>query len=411
MNALSNMGLLSRFVGMITDSRSFLSYSRHDYFRRLLCNLLGHDVRRGLVPDDRALLRPARAQRLLRERARLLRVPPRLGGCGGCVMASRREFLSGSPASAALPRAASAAGRSAAAAGQAVQSPRRLRRHPLGRQRPGGHRRHRRPGLPRDPAPGERATRSASEKPPELTAVCSTTTARAALLLERQRRRGARRSGRSTWRPTPRHARFVAALGRALPPGRVQPPQGPGADARRVDRPSRARCSTRSGERRRDRACGSSTTTTCTPSARPRTRSPRCSSYRLRSALLEPAARRRPLHPGRRRSRRRRLQRHQRPAGRRASQGRGRAAARRTPARRATRTSSWSSAAARSTSPAAVAALARGRLSPATLIAELDAPPEPETDAQGVRSAATRPTSTGKLGVAVLSGARPSVRR
>jgi len=53
MNALSNMGLLSRFVGMITDSRSFLSYSRHDYFRRLLCNLLGNDVRRGLVPDDR----------------------------------------------------------------------------------------------------------------------------------------------------------------------------------------------------------------------------------------------------------------------------------------------------------------------------------------------------------------------
>jgi len=56
MNALSNMGLLSRFVGMITDSRSFLSYSRHDYFRRLLCNMLGHDVRRGLVPDDRELL-------------------------------------------------------------------------------------------------------------------------------------------------------------------------------------------------------------------------------------------------------------------------------------------------------------------------------------------------------------------
>ncbi len=54
MNTLSNMGLLSRFVGMITDSRSFLSYSRHDYFRRLLCNLLGNDVRRELLPDDRA---------------------------------------------------------------------------------------------------------------------------------------------------------------------------------------------------------------------------------------------------------------------------------------------------------------------------------------------------------------------
>jgi glucuronate isomerase len=56
MNALSNMGLLSRFVGMLTDSRSFLSYSRHEYFRRLLCNMLGNDVERGLLPDDRGLL-------------------------------------------------------------------------------------------------------------------------------------------------------------------------------------------------------------------------------------------------------------------------------------------------------------------------------------------------------------------
>jgi glucuronate isomerase len=56
MDALSNMGLLSRFVGMVTDSRSFLSYSRHEYFRRLLCNLLGEDVRRGMLPDDRDLL-------------------------------------------------------------------------------------------------------------------------------------------------------------------------------------------------------------------------------------------------------------------------------------------------------------------------------------------------------------------
>jgi glucuronate isomerase len=58
MNALSNLGLLSHFVGMLTDSRSFLSYSRHDYFRRLLCNLLGHDVRRGSLPDDHSLLAP-----------------------------------------------------------------------------------------------------------------------------------------------------------------------------------------------------------------------------------------------------------------------------------------------------------------------------------------------------------------
>jgi len=54
--ALSNMGLFSRFVGMVTDSRSFLSYSRHEYFRRVVCNLLGDDVRRGLLPDDRSLL-------------------------------------------------------------------------------------------------------------------------------------------------------------------------------------------------------------------------------------------------------------------------------------------------------------------------------------------------------------------
>lgn len=52
MNALSNLGLLSRFVGMITDSRSFLSYPRHEYFRRTLCNLLGTDLARGEIPRD-----------------------------------------------------------------------------------------------------------------------------------------------------------------------------------------------------------------------------------------------------------------------------------------------------------------------------------------------------------------------
>jgi glucuronate isomerase len=55
-NALSNMGLLSRFVGMLTDSRSFLSYPRHEYFRRVLCNLLGHDVESGEMPDDLELV-------------------------------------------------------------------------------------------------------------------------------------------------------------------------------------------------------------------------------------------------------------------------------------------------------------------------------------------------------------------
>jgi glucuronate isomerase len=55
-NTLSNMGLLSRFVGMLTDSRSFLSYPRHEYFRRVLCNLLGNDVENGELPDDMELL-------------------------------------------------------------------------------------------------------------------------------------------------------------------------------------------------------------------------------------------------------------------------------------------------------------------------------------------------------------------
>ena len=56
LNALSNMGLLSRFVGMLTDSRSFLSYPRHEYFRRVLCNLLGNDVENGELPADLPLL-------------------------------------------------------------------------------------------------------------------------------------------------------------------------------------------------------------------------------------------------------------------------------------------------------------------------------------------------------------------
>jgi glucuronate isomerase len=54
--ALSNAGLLSRFVGMLTDSRSFLSYPRHEYFRRILCNLLGKEVEGGELPDDLELL-------------------------------------------------------------------------------------------------------------------------------------------------------------------------------------------------------------------------------------------------------------------------------------------------------------------------------------------------------------------
>jgi glucuronate isomerase len=56
LNALSNQGLLSRFVGMLTDSRSFLSYPRHEYFRRILCDLFGSDVEQGELPNDLELI-------------------------------------------------------------------------------------------------------------------------------------------------------------------------------------------------------------------------------------------------------------------------------------------------------------------------------------------------------------------
>ncbi len=56
LNCLSNVGLLSRFVGMLTDSRSFMSYPRHEYFRRVLCNLLGNDMAKGEIPDDEELV-------------------------------------------------------------------------------------------------------------------------------------------------------------------------------------------------------------------------------------------------------------------------------------------------------------------------------------------------------------------
>ena len=58
MNALSNCGLLSRFVGMLTDSRSFMSYPRHEYFRRVLCDLLGREVGSGEIPAGDELLAP-----------------------------------------------------------------------------------------------------------------------------------------------------------------------------------------------------------------------------------------------------------------------------------------------------------------------------------------------------------------
>lgn len=56
LNALSNNGLLSFFVGMLTDSRSFMSYPRHEYFRRVLCNLLGREMEHGELPDDEPMV-------------------------------------------------------------------------------------------------------------------------------------------------------------------------------------------------------------------------------------------------------------------------------------------------------------------------------------------------------------------
>ena len=56
MNALSNLGLFPHFVGMLTDSRSFLSYPRHEYFRRILCSLVGADLENGELPADMELV-------------------------------------------------------------------------------------------------------------------------------------------------------------------------------------------------------------------------------------------------------------------------------------------------------------------------------------------------------------------
>ncbi|HPA86589.1 MAG TPA: glucuronate isomerase [Bacteroidales bacterium] len=55
---ISALGLLRRFVGMVTDSRSFLSYPRHEYFRRILCNKVGEEIDRGIIPDEEELVRP-----------------------------------------------------------------------------------------------------------------------------------------------------------------------------------------------------------------------------------------------------------------------------------------------------------------------------------------------------------------
>jgi glucuronate isomerase len=55
-NALSNVSPLANFIGMVTDSRSFMAYPRHEYFRRVLCNLLGTEMEDGLIPNDTPMI-------------------------------------------------------------------------------------------------------------------------------------------------------------------------------------------------------------------------------------------------------------------------------------------------------------------------------------------------------------------
>jgi len=76
LNALSNVGLLSRFIGMITDSRSFMSYPRHEYFRRILCDVIGKDVARGELPHDETLLGGLIENICHRNAVNYLKLPP-----------------------------------------------------------------------------------------------------------------------------------------------------------------------------------------------------------------------------------------------------------------------------------------------------------------------------------------------
>ena len=75
MNALSNCGLLSRFVGMVTDSRSFMSHPRHEYFRRVLCNLIGSEIEAGELPEDYTLIGSMIKNICYDNAARLLELP------------------------------------------------------------------------------------------------------------------------------------------------------------------------------------------------------------------------------------------------------------------------------------------------------------------------------------------------
>ena len=92
MNALSNLGLLSRFVGMVTDSRSFMSYPRHEYFRRTLCNLIGNDVENGLIPNDEKMVGPM-IKNICYQNARHYLNFPTLAELGGKTSQTARQRL------------------------------------------------------------------------------------------------------------------------------------------------------------------------------------------------------------------------------------------------------------------------------------------------------------------------------
>jgi glucuronate isomerase len=94
MEALSNLGLLSRFVGMLTDSRSFLSYVRHEYFRRTLCAMLGRDMEAGIIPDDLDMVGEMVTDICYRNAAGYfafdLNQDPKAKPCGAGVVAKRK---------------------------------------------------------------------------------------------------------------------------------------------------------------------------------------------------------------------------------------------------------------------------------------------------------------------------------
>jgi glucuronate isomerase len=91
--------LLSRFVGMVTDSRSFMSYPRHEYFRRVLCNLLGRDIENGELPDDENLVGPMIRNICYSNARNYLALP------GGSDVESRKRSVSRSTSDSASRRA------------------------------------------------------------------------------------------------------------------------------------------------------------------------------------------------------------------------------------------------------------------------------------------------------------------